>query len=370
MGDEKKRILKLVEEGKITASEALALLELLEKEQEQKNVKEKEIIHELANVVNLDDEEKKEQAREEAAQKKIASAKDMIFSFVDNVVSKVKEVDLNFTKNTEITHFFHDPDAIVTEANVEVANGDVEIYAWEGPGVKVECEAKVYRTEDQESARNTLLQETTFYVKENKLYFIVGQKWMRVNSKIFVPSAQYDKVRIKLLNGAISINNLMVDQLKAKTGNGKISLQSVISKEAEIETVNGNIELMENNIGQLECETINGLINSNGSFRKADFETFNGVIQVENFSSDAKVLTAKSGSGAIRILVPQAIKVSGEAKSYLGALSVEIYGMKVTETKNEVIQKVLKFENEEMESMRISAESKSASVTITHAQNE
>ena len=81
MGDEKKRVLKLVEEGKITASEALALLELLEKEQEQKNVKEKEIIHELANVVNLDDEEKKEQAREEAAQKKIASAKDMIFSF-------------------------------------------------------------------------------------------------------------------------------------------------------------------------------------------------------------------------------------------------------------------------------------------------
>lgn len=370
MGDEKQRILKLVEEGKITASEALALLELLEKEQEQKSVKEKEIIHELADVVQLDEEEKKEQAKEEATQKKMASAKDMIFSFVDNVVSKVKEVDLNFTKNTEITHFFHDPDAILTEMNVEVANGAVEIHVWDGPGVKVECEAKVYRTEDQESARNTLLQETTFYVKENKLYFIVGQKLMRVNSKIFVPSAQYDKVRIKLLNGSISIHNMMVNQLKAKTGNGKISLQSVTSKEVELETVNGNIELLKNNIDQLECETINGLIDCNGLFRKADFETFNGAIQVENFSSDAKFLTAKSGSGAIRILVPQTLKVSGEAKSYLGALSVEVYGMKVTETKNEVIQKILKFENEEIESLRIVAESKSASVTIKHAQNE
>ena len=43
MQDEKKRILKLVEEGKITSTEALTLLELLEKEQEQKDIEDEEI---------------------------------------------------------------------------------------------------------------------------------------------------------------------------------------------------------------------------------------------------------------------------------------------------------------------------------------
>ena len=61
MQDEKKRILKLVEEGKITASEALSLLELLEEETKQNSEKEKEIVNDLSTVVILDEEEKKEQ---------------------------------------------------------------------------------------------------------------------------------------------------------------------------------------------------------------------------------------------------------------------------------------------------------------------
>lgn len=367
VNEEKKRILKLVEEGKITASEALTLLELLEQDREQKSVKEKEILHELSDVVVLDEQEKKDQEKEQTTQQKISSTKDMIFSFVDNLVSKVKEVDLNFTKSIEVTHIFHEADAIPTDVDIEVANGSVEILTWDGPGVKVECEAKVYRTDDQAVARSTLLNETTFYIKNQKLYFIVGHKWMKMNSKIFVPSSQYNKVRIKVLNGAIDLNGLSIHKLNAKTGNGKITLQSVTGKEAKVETVNGNIELWENTVDHLECETINGQITSNGAFQSADFETFNGDIQVENVALKAKNIKAKSGSGAIRLFVPPTLKVSGEAKTYLGALHVELSDMKVTETKNEVIQKVMKFENEEQADLRLFAESKSASVTIKNA---
>ena len=51
-------------------------------------------------------------------------------------------------------------------------------------------------------------------------------------------------------------------------------------------------------------------------------------------------------------------------------LRYEIIFDSCEEHENEVIQKVLKDDNEEMESLRIWADSKSAGVTITHAQNE
>ena len=180
MNEEKKRILSLVEEGKITASEALTLLELLEQEKQHNQEKEKEMITELSTVVVLDEEEKKEQKTE----KKVASAKDMILDFVDNIFTKVKDLDLNFTKHTEINHIFHDQSSTFDEINIEVANGNVEVVSWDQPGVKIECEAKVYRTEDQTEARKMLLDEITFDVKDSKLYYIVGQKWIRVHSKI------------------------------------------------------------------------------------------------------------------------------------------------------------------------------------------
>ncbi|MBD3108574.1 DUF4097 domain-containing protein [Bacillus sp. AGMB 02131] len=362
MQDEKKRILKLVEEGKITASEALSLLELLEDEAKQNSAKEKEIVNDLSTVVILDEEEKKEQD----TKKKIASAKDMIFDFVDNVMTKVKDLDLNLSKSANVNHAFQHTYEPFKEIDIEVANGNVEIAVWEQDDIKVECEAKVYRTDNTDEARKTLLDEVTFSIKDNKLYYIVGQKWMRVNSKLYLPKNHLDKLKVRLFNGNILGNTLDVDQLKIKTANGKITLNDLTSLKVDLETANGNIELNELNAIKVECDTINGAIKSNGSFQEADFETFNGLISVENCGENVKLLKAKSASGAILITVPQNIHASGEAKSYLGGLKVNLQGMKIVEEKNEVVQKAIKFTNELDSQTSIYAESKTASVSIKH----
>lgn len=362
MQDEKKRILKLVEEGKITASEALSLLELLEEETKQNSEKEKEIVNDLSTVVILDEEEKKEQD----TKKKISSAKDMIFDFVDNVMTKVKELDLNFTKSVDVTHIFQHVYEPVKEIDIEVANGNIEIVAWEQNDIKVECEAKVYRTDDTAAARRTLLDEVTFSIKNEKLFFVVGQKWMRVNSKMYLPKMHFDKMKVRLFNGDIQGDALDIDQLKVKTANGKIILNDLTSLNADLETANGNIELANLNTIKLECDTINGAIKSNGVFQEADFETFNGLISVEDCGDKIKLLKAKSVSGAIKIVVPQNVHATGEAKSYLGGLEVDLHGMKIAEEKKEVVQKLIKFTNELDSQTSIYAESKTASVSIKH----
>ena len=120
-------------------------------------------------------------------------------------------------------------------------------------------------------------------------------------------------------------------------------------------------------VEKLECDTINGAVTSNGSFREADFETFNGMITVENCGDNVRLIKANSASGAIKISVPPTVHAAGEAKSYLGGLDVNLNGMKTVEEKNEVVQKLIKFVNEQDVTVSIYAESKTASVSINHA---
>ncbi len=363
MNEEKKRILKLVEEGKITASEALSLLELLEDEQKQQAVKEEEIKKELSTIVVSDEGEEKS----DQAEKKVASAKEMIFDFMDTVMAKVKDLDLNFSKHAEVSHIFHDSSADFKDISIEAAYGDVEIAAWDEPGVKVECEAKVYRTEESDEARKLLLQEVTFDVKEGKLSFLVGQKWMKVNSRLFVPREQYDSVRVRLLNGSISAAGIQAEKFKAKTANGKISLSEVKGSKADLETANGNIELNGTIFNEVQCETINGTINSSGSFHDADLETFNGLISVQNMNGDARVLKAKSTSGSVKITLPEEVGAKGEVKANLGGIHVDVQGMRIIEEKTEVIQKFIRFDNETDTSLQINAESKTGKVSVTNS---
>lgn len=362
MQEERKRILTLVEEGKITSAEALTLLELLEKEQEKKDVKEKEFTNELSTGVELNEEEKKEQSY----QKKIASAKDMFLDLMDSILTKVKEVDINVTKNVEINHIFHHQDVQFKDINIEVANGNVELLTWDQNDVKVEIDAKVYRTEDQAEARKNLLEDITLTISNNRLIYVIGEKWMRVHSKIFVPKEQYEKVRIRLFNGTVTGNQLETKNFKAKTAHGKVSLTELISNEAEIETANGNIDLTNIAVGKLECETINGAINSQGTFHQADFETFNGAVVVEKFDNEARSLQVKSVSGAIKVLVPLSLGIKGDAKSYLGGLHVEVEGLNIIDEKNEVVQKYLTFDSEKDQVLYVKADSKTAAVTIVN----
>ena len=364
MNEEKKRILKLVEEGKITSAEALTLLELLEEEQKHKDTKEKELIHEVSAVVRLDEEEKQQKDDQQYRERKVASAKDFLFDLVDSVMTKVKDLDLNLTKNTEVTHIYQDLSADFTDINIEAANGSVEIYTWEEDSVKVEVDAKVYRTDQAEEARKLLDQEITLDIRNGRLQYLVGQKWMRVNSKIFIPKAEYGKVKISLFNGGISAEELTFDKLQAKTANGKIVLSKLNGQDLDAETANGNIEISDSTIGKIECETINGTVNSQAVFKEADMETFNGLIQVDSFNEQAKSLKAKSASGSIQITIPKGIYARGEVKANLGGLHLDAEGMKVTDEKKEVIQKFIKFDNENPESIYVSAESKTAAVTV------
>ncbi|MGV3240772.1 SHOCT-like domain-containing protein, partial [Streptococcus hyovaginalis] len=94
MAEEKKRILELVESGKLTVDEALKLMEKVDEVNEKKSLNEEEkIILEDFQKESKFHEKKKETSSNYGFN--FQAAKDKPFDIVDTTIKKVKEVDLD-----------------------------------------------------------------------------------------------------------------------------------------------------------------------------------------------------------------------------------------------------------------------------------
>lgn len=366
MKEERKRILKMVEEGKLTVDEALSLLEELEKAKQTMEQKQEQIIHELSTAVSFE-EAKKEDPR----YAKYQSTKEKIFEFVDSALKKLKDFDfdLNFGQSVEISHIFHHGAADVKDIDIDVANGSVKISAWDQPDVRVECQAKVFRVDTQDQARQNFLRDVVFLVEGRKLRFLTQQKWMKVEAVIFVPKVQYENVRLRMFNGPIAGTDINVQNLLVKTANGKIRLEDINGKKAEIETANGKINVKASSLEELEAETINGAIKLEGEFKKAEAQSFNGNLSFNLSGTDSDWFHAKTTTGTIDLHLPEVAPVYGELKSNLGGFNLNLIGVQILEEKSEVIQKSLRFQsvNHPDKMLKIYAETKTGSITVQKA---
>jgi DUF4097 and DUF4098 domain-containing protein YvlB len=369
MKEEKKRILKMVEEGKLTVDEAITLLDELEKAQQTMEQKQADIVNELSTAVNFEETKK-----EDPFQAKYQSTKVKIFDFVDSALKKIKDFDfdLNFGQSVEISHIFHQGEANLNEVDIDVANGSVKIAAWEQPDVRIECQAKVFRVENSDQARQNFLRDTVFSIENQKLRFMTQQKWMKVESTIYVPKTQYDRMRIRIFNGAVTGEELNVDDLRVKTANGKVNLDRVRGKKAEVETANGKIKIISSLFDDLEAETINGTIKLDGDFKRVETQSFNGNISYNITGNRTELIQVKATTGGIDLYIPDGLPVTGELKTNLGGFNVELVGVQVLEEKSEMIQKSLRFKsiNHLDKMIKIHADTKTGSIAIHKSQEK
>lgn len=347
MDEAKKKILQMVEDGKITADEALSLLAELEKAGKESEQKEQNLKNELSTEVIPSNKAYYKESTQDTFKKNLQSSKDLIFGFVESAIQKIKDTDLdfNFGKAVEVSHIFQSDDHQFEKVDIDIANGNVKLVAWEHHDVRIECQAKVYKVDGQNEARHKLLKEVLFDIKERKLKLNVQESEVKLETLIYIPKKQYDEVRVRLFNGPIKVDGIQAKELKGKTANGAITIGQVASETGELETGNGTIIIEQSSFNKLESETLNGAIEAQGQFNKGDFQTFNGQIICRNEATSSDSIHAKSVTGKIELFLPKGTPVSGELKSNLGGFSVNLDGIKIVEEKTDVIQKVLKFKN-------------------------
>ncbi|MBM6619030.1 DUF4097 domain-containing protein [Bacillus sp. RD4P76] len=363
MTEERKRILKMIEEGKLSAEQALPLLEALELDSQKSEQKEEMLVHELSTHVNWDE------GTHQSKGKTYKTVKTSVLDFLDQAVKKIKDFDLdfNFGSSMSVSHIFQHSDVYLTDIDIDVANGSIQMIPWNERDVRVECEAKVYQAQTEEEARRSFLQDVLFSIEGGKLKYSVQKKKMKVDAKIFVPEAQYDTISVRLFNGRIDGEGLRVKEFKAKTANGKITANRFETHKFEVETANGHITVGQLKSKKVEAETINGTINISGSYEKGDIQSFNGNVICTVDTSLCETLLIKSTTGNVDIIVPRNRHIQGELKSNVGSFRCDLTHLVKKEEKAEIVQKYLKFEANALESdqpLFIDGDTKTGSILI------
>jgi DUF4097 and DUF4098 domain-containing protein YvlB len=364
MQEERKRILKMVEAGELSADEAFSLLNKLEEDQQNMEKKQEELVNELSTVVKFE-EGKKEN---ESFQYKFQSLKDIIVDFVDSAFKKIKDFDLdfNFGQAYEVSHIFQQSDVELRNIDIDIANGSVQFIPWDQSDVRVECKAKIYRAESQDEARANFLKEILFKAEMGSLRFAAQPKWMKVDTIIYIPHVDYDNIRVRMFNGPVQCENLNVKSFKVKSANGRIGASGLVGAKLEAETANGKIKIRNSTFTELEAESLNGAIQLDGDYSRLDLQSFNGNITCQITGASSEEIEAKTITGSIDLSIPTGLGVSGELKSNLGSFSVELDGIQIVSEKNEMVQKSLYFKPvvTGQSPFKLSAESKTGSISV------
>ena len=357
--NEKERILKLVEDGVLSAKEAITLLEKLEEGQS------------ISLEKSTDDHtfhEEKAGAESKGNGTENLGAK--LFGWLDTAVKKVKDVDLdlNFGQSVDVEHIFQFKDASLSHLDIQLANGSLNVMPWDDRDIRAECHAKIYRAEDGEQARQQFLNQLDCGLEGDKFFIRTEKKTMKVNVTLYVPRIQYDKIKVKLFNGPIRGEKLKTKELAAKTTNGVVSFASLQAEKVGIETANGQIKLADHECGMIEVETINGLIDLRGKSESIDAQSFNGNIAVQLSDEKCRSIYGKTTTGSVDVQIPRACAVTAELKSNLGSISHDLLDAEMIKEKNETLQKekMIKANQQAAHSISIFAETKTGSIQVKH----
>lgn len=358
MKEQRKRILKLVEEGKLSADEALTLIESLESDEQ---LKEEKITALSTDVIDFEHDHSNQTTED-----KHASLGAKLMDWVDTAVKRVKEIDLdiNFGKSIDVHHIYQFQGSSFHDIDINLPNGSINLQAWNENDCRIECDAKMYRVENKEQARETFLTEVECLVEGSRLILQTDKKTMKMNVKLFVPEQSYEQIKIKLFNGPVRGEDLKVESLKVKTANGVVSFSDIKGQDGEFETANGQIKLSNSSFKKLAVESITGLIQFNGSAEKIDAQSFNGNLQLTVTEPLCETLYAKTTTGNIDIYTPEESRMIGELKSNLGTLSAQLKDVDISFEKNDTIQKELRFRTSQETSLSLFADSKTGSISI------
>ncbi|MEK4384863.1 DUF4097 family beta strand repeat-containing protein [Solibacillus sp. FSL W7-1464] len=401
MQEERKRILKLVESGTITAEEAIVLLEKLSSEKEstpsqaapveQPVFEEKfeEEPHEAEPVFEEQKERRKTTGFEDVFGKSfndkefnkkmdefmgdikqdLSQFSTRMTGLVGAALSKFKELDIDtpFGEKVEFTKTYAYPVADVKGVELEIANGKVDIVRATDDLVTVNVTGKtpLKGTEEETITQAT---ENMSKLTNDKLFIQSTNKFAQVKVQVAIPEKHYDVVIAKLLTGSVSIEQIDAKLVKARTHNGVIRLENATFDHAELQTSNGAVEARQIKGEDLEIGTANGRIYVDGELKEVEAESMNGHVVITTTSAEAHKIKARALSGSVEIYVPKTVALDGQVYSNFGKADIGLSDVLVTEEEEQFLSKSVRFtkEVEGAKLLKLVGESRTGTVLVRY----
>ncbi|WP_332650909.1 DUF4097 family beta strand repeat-containing protein [Lysinibacillus sp. 54212] len=396
--DERKRILNLVENGTISADEAIKLLEALSKQKEPAStaLTSTEEMHEQA----ANDEPKSTfESREETSQRKTTGFEDIfgkafnketnkkmdefmhelrndlselsgrMMSMMNTTFSKIKDFDIEFPFGEKVE--FDKTYAFDVEAvrgfEIDMPNGKVTVEKTEEPKVLIEAHVKMQRKESEQDSIERF-SENFVQLKSGKIEISTQSKVAHVALKILLPKKQYDVFIVRLLNGGITFSEVEAKVVKAKTYNGAVKAEKVMFDHGDLQSANGAIEATGIKGTDLEAETANGRIYIDGDVKEVEAESVNGHVVVTTTSNAAHKIKARTVAGAVELYVPKNVSLDGQVYSNFGKTDVGLPDVTARSTEDAFLIKTVRFDKvvEDAPLLKLVGESRTGSVIVRY----
>ncbi|TCO66946.1 DUF4097 family beta strand repeat-containing protein [Caldanaerobacter subterraneus] len=253
MEEEKMVVLRMLEEGKITAEEAAILLEALEGRREV-NLQEEGSFNLLdkfkERMTALSDIPKEVEKGLDKIEEKIEGIKKKDFgtSIADRILDFIWE---GREEKLEKDFEFKDVGESIS-LKIAVANGNITLKRWDKDYIRTKVE---YAIRSRGGGLDVKYEEN--YLK------IVGDKGVKkAEIEVYLPAVKCDEVKLETVNGEISAEDLKMKKVALKSINSDVDLKDVCLEEADISTVNGDVSIHNLKVDLqkvfLKIDTING----------------------------------------------------------------------------------------------------------------
>lgn len=397
--DERKRILKLVENGTITAEEGIELLEALSKQKsapassapsheetvETPKVVEPEVtkLHSQQQETenrssetdgwfeNASEQSSNRQTGDEQSKKSTTGFEDIfgkafnnkkveemmgslrhdltefsgkMMTLMNTTLSKMNlgEVESPFGEKVEFRRSYAFRSDEVRGIEIDVPNGQVTFVPTDEFQLTVDVHVKTPKKTDGSDTEARFL-EDFIELKDGKLEIGTHSKMSQVELAVKLPKKQYDVVLTKMLTGNCTMTDIEAKLLKVKTSNGSIKLERSEFEHADLYTLNGTVEVRFAKGDDLEVETGNGRIYIDGELKEVHAESLNGNVAVTTTSDAAYKLKASAIAGMVELYVPKTVSIDGRATSNFGKVDVGLADVEVRLSDEQLLSKSKQF---------------------------
>lgn len=395
--DERKRILKLVEAGTISAEEAIELLEALSQQKEPTQStapsvyttpeqtttnKEPEFVFEeekkrkttgfedlFSKLGNKDLNRKVDELMQELRHD-LSEFSGRMMTMMNTTLSKVKDFDVEFPfgEKVEFSKSYAFNADEVRGFEIDIPNGRVTVERGSAePNVLIEA---LVKTQKKETEYDTIEEFTDGFVelKDGKIEVATQSKLSHVALNIVLPEKQYDVFIIRLLNGGITVNDAEAKLLKVKTYNGTVKAENVVFDHANLQSANGAIEARGIQGDDIEAETANGRIYIDGEVKEVEAESVNGHVVVTTTSNKAYKVKARTVAGSVELYIPKDVALDGQVTSNLGRTDVGLTDVAIRTGEGQFLQKTCYFNKmiEDAPMLKLVGESRTGSIVVRY----
>jgi len=186
-------------------------------------------------------------------------------------------------------------DCAISAVDFATSNGSVKLTGWDRPSYKVVARATVRGVESKSEAERRLAAGLGLSLDGGVMRLECRDDAIRNSLSIeaYLPRANTYDVKVSSRNGSATLKSLTAGSIDVRSANGRVALGDVTA-------------------ASTTASARNGSVTASGDLGDADLETANGSVSVTLCYRSAGRLRVNTGNGSVRLSVPRDARVAYE----------------------------------------------------------